>query len=157
MIEFFLGVFSSLLATFVILITRRTWEQWYHIILYKNYPRVSGEYKIKEKIHNKISTAWYPEEKQTIILKQYGKMLRGYFNVKDGDTLKHAFPLRGTVATDRSLLLSYESDNPKYTLKGAILVRFEGLNKEMNGKHIFICLRCEKIHEFDISLKMVNE
>lgn len=144
MTEFFVGVFSSMLATFLIFITRRTWGQWYHLLLYKNYPRVSGEYKIKEKIQNKNLTPWYPEEKQTIILKQYGKILQGYFNVKDGDTLKHAFPLRGTVATDRSLLIYYETDNPKYTLKGAILVRLEGLNKEMYGKHVFICLRCEK-------------
>lgn len=156
MTEFIVGALASLVATFLVFITRRTWEKWYHLLLSKNYPQVAGEYRVKEIIPEGYSTPWYPEEKQTILIKQFGKKLQGSFNVKNGDTLKHSFPLHGTVATDRSLLLCYESNDPKYTLKGAVLVRFKGLNEAMAGKHVFICLRCEHIHEFPILLKRVN-
>ena len=54
------------------------------------------------------------------------------------------------------MLLRYESNNPSYTCKGSLLARFKGVDKELTGIHTFICLRCEKLHVFNIDLKKIN-
>ena len=155
--DFLQGASASIFATFIIYISRNIWRNWWHLLLSKNYPKVNGRYRIKEDLSDYEVEYWYKEEKQIVDFKQYGKHINGQFEIYDGDTLKHKFPLSGTVGLDRSILMKYESNDPKYTAKGSLLVRFKGLEGNITGEHIFICLNCEKIHVLSVGLDKLGK
>ncbi|WP_406610816.1 hypothetical protein [Agarivorans sp. JK6] len=154
--EFLQGAGASIFATLIVYVTRNTWANWWHLLLSKNYPQIGGRYRIRENVPSNYVQPWYPGEKQIMDLKQYGKSIRGSLEIYDNDDLKHRFPLSGTVGLDRSVLVKYESNDPKYTAKGSMLARFKGIESDFNGEHIFICLNCENIHTFPVNLEKLN-
>ena len=154
--DFIVGAMASLAATFLIYFSRHIWNKWFSVLYYKKYPSVGGHYLVKENVRIGSTIPWYENEKQILKIKQFGNKLQGSFNVNDGDNEKHVFPLNGIVETDRSILLAYKSNDSKYTAKGSLLLRLGGINSDIHGQHIFICLRCEEIHSFRVTLNRIN-
>ena len=89
--EFLLGVVSSLVATFLIYISRHVWQKWWHLLLSRNYPDVSGKYKLIEIVNPVLTTPWYPDEKVFCKIKQFGNALTGTLEIFSGDEKKLAF------------------------------------------------------------------
>jgi hypothetical protein len=48
--NFVLGSASSLFAAFIIYASRNTLSKWWHLLLAKNYPRISGRYRFDFKL-----------------------------------------------------------------------------------------------------------
>ncbi|EJL6400830.1 hypothetical protein NMR73_003878 [Vibrio navarrensis] len=156
--NFLLGSASSLFATLVIYISRSLWINWWHLLQSNHYPKVAGRYRLSNIFpEGHEYTQVYGNDRFFLDLRQVGKKLTGSFEFFDGDDLKHKFPLTGSVGTDRSIIISYESPDPTYTSKGTMIVRFRGVKTHMDGMHTFICLRCEAIHSLRVEVHKIEK
>ena len=156
--DFLLGSASSIFATIVIFASRNIWINWWHLLHSKNYPRVTGRYKLKNILpEGQEYSQVYGDDRFFLNIKQIGKKITGDFEFYNGDNLKHKFPMTGNVGTDRSIIISYESPDPTFTSKGTMILRFRGVQNHMDGFHTFICLKCEAIHPMRIEAHKVEK
>lgn len=154
--EFALGVVASVLAAIITYSTREFWVRFWHIAFSRFYPTVSGVYEVElgDKEHQK---PWFPDERQTLELHQYGKSVVGKFKIFEGKHLRVTYSVRGFLTPNKIGVLNYECTDRNLKGAGAFVLSIKGVGKRIAGRTTYVCDLCDNIHEYPFELKRIED
>jgi hypothetical protein len=153
--NFIVAVIASILATIIVILSRKFWVNIWFNYFRKIYPNITGCYEI---ILGDIKRQkpWFPNERAILDLKQFGKSIRGKYKFYSGSDLKLVFDIKGFTTTDKTVVLNYFNSDSRIKGAGALVMKIVGVKMELAGNTVYVCSDCEAVHIYPFKLKKVN-
>ena len=156
MINFIVGILSSITAVLIIYLTRHQFGAALDFVFSRYFPKVSGKYLWTQSYKKQGGSDAYPNQKIYLYLKQIANSVKGYCEVYSGEELKRKYSVKGVISSTRILRITFECVTIAHHDFGVGLFKLNSEGDNFTGDTIALCVTCQRVATVSVDLKKIS-